>query len=186
MTASARTRQVGLILVTVGAIATVILGVTDVMGMAGWGPRGPALTELSDLTPSTIESRARRDILDQPADASAWLELAWAASLDDGQLTQDANMAIARSYVLAPMGPEVTLWRLTFVFDHWASVSPEVRELALAEFKGVYPRRGWTLDGLAPTIQDPTGRMVAMMTARRLAKERRLGQRPSAMALRPL
>ncbi len=109
-----------------------------------------------------------------PADATPWLRRAWIEASASAVLTPAANAALLRSYELAPFGPETTLWRLGFIFDHWSSASPEVRDLALHELRVVYRQRGWDIEALARTAVDPTGRMVATLASRRLRAIERL------------
>ncbi len=125
------------------------------------------------LSPAEIdhlETITRRSLEQRPLDGSGWLRLAWLRSLSNPQLDDTANAAILNSYLAEPLGPEITRWRLAFVFDHWRSASPAVRSRALEELTAAYPRRGWDLDSLAPTARDPTGRMIAMVAMSRLRR----------------
>ena len=129
-----------------------------------------AAPTLSPAEIDRLETTTRRSLEQRALDGSGWLRLAWLRSLSNSQFDDTANAAILNSYRAEPLGPEITRWRLAFVFDHWRSASPEVRARALEELTAAYPRRGWELDSLAPTLRDPTGRMIAVVATRRLRR----------------
>lgn len=117
---------------------------------------------------------AEAETVRRPADPTPWLTMAWIQASTSTTLTPSANAALLRSYQLAPLGPEVTLWRLAFIFDHWSSASPAVRASALRELRVVYPQKGWDIEALARTAVDPTGRMIATLASKRLRTIERL------------
>jgi hypothetical protein len=133
---------------------------------------GPQLRERPDSAAVLAWAEAERSR--RPADPTPWLTTAWIEVSAAATLTPLANAALLRSYQLAPYGPEVTLWRLAFIFDHWGSASPAVRALALQELRVVYPQKGWEIEALARTAADPTGRMIATLASRRLRAIERL------------
>ncbi len=68
-----------------------------------------------------------------PANPRPWLRLAYIESRRSGQLTQTGLEHLERSYVLAPYGPDDSPWRLSFMFEHWDRLTPELRQFALRE-----------------------------------------------------
>ncbi|CAN5361227.1 hypothetical protein BH09PSE1_BH09PSE1_05110 [soil metagenome] len=110
------------------------------------------------------------------------MELAWLEASAATGLGPAGNDALRRSYVLAPYGPEATLWRQGFVFDHWSSVPADIRIRALDEMSVVYSKKGWDLEELVKTVRDPSGRMIASMASRRLRTVERLRQGESRSA----
>ena len=140
-----------------------------------WGRRG------DDETLNAAMAAVDRQISRAPIDATPWLDLAWLEAQGPRGLGPEGNAALLRSYALAPYGPETTLWRLAFIFDHWRAVTPVVRARALDEMAVVYRRQGWDIEALSRTIEDPTGRMVAVLASRRLRATETLAQpRPNA------
>ena len=117
-----------------------------------------------------VSELTRVSLAHRPLDGAALLRVAYLSTLASGELDQTANQAILRSYVVEPLGSEITLWRLGFILDHWSSASPDVRQAALGEFRAVYPRRSWDFDALARTARDPEGRMVGGLIARQLRR----------------
>lgn len=115
----------------------------------------------------SVRQRLGIHVRSSPGDAALWLRLAFADVRLNGGLGPDGQEALKRSYEVAPFGPEVTLWRLAFVHDNWARVPPQVRTAARTEMDAVFPRRRWELEALAPTLRDPTGRMVFALALRR-------------------
>lgn len=107
----------------------------------------------------------------RPGDASAWLRLAYIERARRTSLSMHAQALIMRSYELEPLGPELTRWRLSFLFENWNALSPSLRARAMAELSAVFPRHGWALRNLPASIQDPQGRMVAFMAFSRLRAE---------------
>ena len=69
--------------------------------------------------------------------------------------------ALERSYSVAPFGPDASLWRLRFVFDHWSQVTPSLRKQALAELDVLSYHRGRVFK--TEDIVDPQGRFIAEM-----------------------
>lgn len=118
-----------------------------------------------------VAEMTRRSLAARPLDGAANLRLAYLVVATSGRLDSRANDAILRSYVVEPLGSELTLWRLGFVLDNWTTASPQVRQAALRELTAVYPRRSWDFDALARTASDPQGRMVATIATRRLRRE---------------
>lgn len=115
----------------------------------------------------SVRQRLRLHVRSSPSDAALWLRLALVDVRLNGGLGPEGRDALQKAYDVAPFGPEVTLWRLAFVHDHWTTVPPQVRAAARREMDTVFPRRRWELEALAPTLGDPTGRMVFALALRR-------------------
>ena len=68
-----------------------------------------------------------------PMNAAAWLRIAYIHSLDGASLNASALGAVQKSYSVAPYGPDVTRWRLQFLYDHWGQLNAELRAEAMDE-----------------------------------------------------
>lgn len=169
-------RVVALVLVTLAIPCAIALG--DVLfleeGLAVSGTPADAPGATAPRAIGTVLQGAEAQTRRTPADPTPWLTMAWAETAASGRLSPAANAALERSYDLAPYGPEVTMWRLAFVIDHWSTAGSAVRASALRELAAVYPQKGWEIEALAKTGRDPTGRMVAVMASRRLRSIERL------------
>lgn len=130
----------------------------------------PRLEDLQQAARLTDQLIARR-----PTDASARLRLAYIDRARHASLSMRAQADVLRSYELEPLGPELTRWRLTFLFENWGALSPSLRDKAMTELGAVFPRHGWALRDLPSTIQNPRGRMVAFMAFSRFRAETNLG-----------
>jgi hypothetical protein len=117
------------------------------------------------------EQLTERLIARRPADASAWLRLAYIDRAQHTPLSAHAQTQVLRSYELEPLGPELTRWRLAFLFENWDALTPTLRDKAINELAAVFPRHGWALRDLPSTIQNPRGRMVAFMVFSRFRTE---------------
>ena len=156
------------------------------LALAGlFGPIGPlsldrleaaADTPLQAPAPAPEDFRHAAHLTEQliaqrPAAASPWLRLAYIERVQNGRLSTRAQALVLRSYALEPLGPELTRWRLTFLFENWDALSPLLRHKAMNELAAVFPRHGWALRDLPSTIQNPRGRMMAFMAFSRLRTE---------------
>ncbi len=116
--------------------------------------RGPDLGEQARL-------EARRETLaglrQAPANATAWLRLSYLDARSPAGLGSEGNLAFARSYAVAPFGPDDTMWRLDFAFDHWADLDRSNRILALDELGRLPVRQARQVEA---GVSDPTGRLA--------------------------
>ena len=126
-------------------------------------PAGEDLGQATRLTEASIAQR--------PSDASAWLRLAYIDRARRSPLSERAQAQVLRSYELEPLGPELTRWRLSFLFENWDALSPSLQGKAMNELAAVFPRHGWALRDLPSTIRNPRGRMIAFMAFSRLRTE---------------
>ena len=61
----------------------------------------------------------------RPADAVAWLRLAYADRLAHGRLTDAGAHAVDMSYLTQPYAGSQTPWRLSFALDNWSRLTPD-------------------------------------------------------------
>jgi hypothetical protein len=94
-----------------------------------------------------------------PMNAAAWMRIAWLKTRNGSSLDAQGLDAIEKSYSVSPYGPDVSVWRMTFLFEHWEQLTPDIRKEVLAE-QSVQPWRQ-TFD--AATITNPSGRLAAQL-----------------------
>lgn len=129
-----------------------------------------------DLTSRAMEPETRTALLVRldaagrwrPADATVALQQGYVESLRPGPLSRATVEALRKSYVIEPLGPDVSAWRLRFIFDHWSAMPQDLRDRALTELSAAFPRHGWAMRDLSQSITDPAGRMVARLMFDRL------------------
>jgi hypothetical protein len=99
-----------------------------------------------------------------PADADAWMQLAWADWLSHGVLTRAGARALDISYVLRPYAGGDTLWRVGFALDNWSGLTPETRHAVVGEVK-LTPQtlRNQISAMAAQGVRDPTGQAEAAL-----------------------
>lgn len=101
-----------------------------------------------------------------PMTASAWLRAAYIRKQASGSLDAESLRDLEASYLVAPLGPNVSRWRLRFVFENWQSLTPAIRSAALNELR-VFAAYHTGSRSLADSIENPAGRMAAKLTLRR-------------------
>ena len=94
-----------------------------------------------------------------PMNAAAWLRVAYIRSGEAGPLDKTAVDAVRRSYSVAPFGPDVTAWRLKFLYGRWSSLPSDIRAYVIDEHK-TYGRQV-VID--SSVLTDPSGRLAAVM-----------------------
>ncbi len=124
------------------------------------GPRDLALAEAA----------ARRALAQSPTSAVAWLELARIDRMRGGRLGRAGMASLQRSYDFEPLGPEVSRWRMSFAFENWEALTPELRRSVLGEFEALWAGADshWSLSELAKHVANPSGRVAALLTVRRM------------------
>lgn len=135
--------------------------------------RANTLVSAPNPTPQALQ-QARIETLasvrEAPGHATAWLRLAYLDSIDGDGLGPEGNLALARSWAVAPLGPDDTPWRLRFAFNHWSALDPANRRLALDELNwsmiGGYFRSRSNLDALQDEVADPSGQLALSLTTR--------------------
>ncbi|CAN5416648.1 hypothetical protein BH10PSE2_BH10PSE2_10000 [soil metagenome] len=115
---------------------------------------------LSERAAAQLETRA--SLRSDPANATAWLRLAYLDSLNEGGLGPVGADALQRSYTVAPYGPDNTRWRLIFAFDHWQAIGAATRAKALEELN-VALAAHVDFDDMPDSVGDPAGRMAATL-----------------------
>lgn len=130
-----------------------------------------ARTSEPDRVLATLETR--RSLVQSPANATAWLRLAYLDSLSPGGLSVDGGRAVARSYAAAPYGPDVTVWRLAFAFNHWSALSQETRVSVLEELRVTSGL--WKPEPLRDAVSDPAGRVALLLTLEDMTRVATLG-----------
>ena len=110
---------------------------------AGLGGLAAANALLASPTGRTAAAAEAREALAQgPARAVNWLQIAYAQAGPSGRLDTRGREALSRSYTFQPYGPEVSQWRLSFAFDHWGELTPELREQVLGEAEVLWRTSG--------------------------------------------
>jgi hypothetical protein len=143
--------------------------------------RAHALIGAPDASPAALEQaliETRASLRQSPANPTAWLRLAYIDSADGDGLGPAGNLALARSWAVAPLGPDDTPWRLLFAFNHWGTLDPSNRQLALDELDWSmshgHLRNRSNLQALQTGVTDPSGRLaLSLMTRLRPAPRSR-------------
>jgi hypothetical protein len=145
------------------------------------------------LQSTTYEARAarqleRRDAADlpqalrdtrsglalNPYNGVAWLRLAWIESrLSHGKLSAAAVEAVQRSYDVAPYGPQVTAWRISFLLEHWAETPTGLRHQLASEMAAAWPERSKAVSSAVRKTRNRDGRLAGMVIVMRLKRENR-------------
>lgn len=113
------------------------------------------------------ERRATQALLaSEPANAGAWMRLAWAERLAHDHLTEAGAAALDMSYVVRPFASGETVWRTDFSLNNWSRLSDETRgevareiEIARTDSKHWQALRRAILRGAS----DPEGRKAATL-----------------------
>ncbi|MGH7021045.1 MAG: hypothetical protein ACREEY_14250 [Brevundimonas sp.] len=161
-------------LVALGLALGGLFGLTGPLPLNRLDAQADGLLRTPAPRPADIRQSARLTeqlIARRPTDAAAWLRLAYIDRLQHARLSAQAQDEVLRSYELEPLGPELTRWRQTFLFNNWPALSPELRERSLSELSAVFPRHGWALRDIPDAVDDPQGRMAAFMAFSRLRAE---------------
>ncbi|WP_396593034.1 hypothetical protein [Brevundimonas sp. R86498] len=120
--------------------------------------------QAASATPPRLEESAawsRRTLAVRPGDATAWARLAWVAA-EQGN-NADMVEALDRSFAVAPFGPEITGWRLRFIYERWSLMTPDLRRQALAELAVTVRTRPRVARAALAEIADPAGRLAFLM-----------------------
>jgi hypothetical protein len=154
---------------------------TEIPVLAGLGVGAEARADwaaASTDTPLPAALAANRAVIDAaPMTAAPWLRIAYLRSRNGQPLDGPALEAIERSYTVAPFGADVTAWRLTFLYDHWSELTPDIRAEVTAEhLAAVSILSLWKPD----VVKNPAGRMAATFTQARglTLRAKTLAQKP--------
>lgn len=126
--------------------------------------RAEAAAEASPPDLQSVEAATRRTLEIKPGDSSAWCRLAWVAA-QQGRRPEMLD-ALDRSYAVAPFGPDITAWRLRFIYEQWADMTPDLRRQASAELAVATRDRPGLVAAAEIDIHDPTGRLAFILTRR--------------------
>lgn len=109
------------------------------------------------------ESRTWSALSQAPATASAWARLAYIDHVRGGRLSNEGLDYLDRTYEVAPLGPDITPWRVRFAYENWALLTPSLRRKAMEELRTYARYRGQLAHDLVVEIQSPPGRLAAAM-----------------------
>jgi hypothetical protein len=121
------------------------------------------LAQYPEPIKSDRESEAA--LLQAPMSSAAWIRRAYIRQVNSGVLDAQALNYVEQSYRVAPLGPDISRWRLRFVFEHWPDMTPSLRTQAVRELRNFahYHRGG---PDLVRSIHNPSGRWAAALTER--------------------
>jgi len=95
-----------------------------------------------------------------PMTASAWGRRAYLEQLRTAKLGDQAQADLDMSYYVAPVGPDISPWRLRFMFENWPALTPALRLKAMNELSNfAHYHKGSS--ALAQGIRDPAGRFAS-------------------------
>jgi hypothetical protein len=119
---------------------------------------------------SRIKELSTREVDLSPARADGWLRLAVIASVER-QPNATVSSLLEKSYLVAPLDPQIFVPRTRFVLEHWNNVSTGVREEALEAV-----RAGWLnwiqqheIQMLPRRIANPAGRLAIALEIAKLS-----------------
>jgi O-antigen ligase len=119
---------------------------------------------------SRIKELTTREVDLSPARADGWLRLAMIASVERQPNTTISSL-LEKSYLVAPLDPQIFVPRTRFVLEHWNNVSAGVREEALEAV-----RAGWLnwiqqheIQMLPRRIANPAGRLAIALEIAKLS-----------------
>jgi hypothetical protein len=115
---------------------------------------------------AAVQGQAALSVLSaRPAEAVAWLRLAYADRLANGRLTEAGAHAVDMSYLTQPYAGSQTPWRLGFALDNWSRLSAEGRKDALREVETARNdfERWPAVQARSRQVRDQSGRMTAAL-----------------------
>ena len=122
----------------------------------------------ADLNRAT--ALTKRELELSPARADGWLRLAVIASIER-QPNATLSGLLEKSYLVAPLDPQLFAARTRFVLEHWNNISTSVREEALEAV-----RAGWLtwierqeIQTLPKRIANPAGRLAITLEIAKLS-----------------
>jgi hypothetical protein len=123
-----------------------------------------------DSDVNRAKALTKRELELSPARADGWLRLAVIANFE-GQPKATVSGLLEKSYLVAPLDPQIFAARTRFVLEHWNDVSTSVREEALEAV-----RAGWLnwieqheIQTLAKRVANPAGRLAISLETARLS-----------------
>ncbi|ADL00454.1 hypothetical protein [Brevundimonas subvibrioides] len=131
--------------------------------------RAEAAAEVQPPSLDKVRAETLKTLRQKPGDAAAWGRLAWIA--DRQGRVADALVALDRTYVVAPYGPDITAWRLRFAYGRWAALTPDLRRQATAELRVAIRDRPGVVYAAEREITDPAGRLAFALTRQAVIAE---------------
>lgn len=100
-----------------------------------------------------------RALSESPARADAWLNIAYIEEQLSGRYTPKVAKALDNSYAVGPLDPDVSLWRLSFCFNHWSDLTHDLKNDVLRELSAVWtrPNKRDELRQIAEKLTSPAG-----------------------------
>lgn len=102
-------------------------------------------------------------------DTSAWTRLAYIDRLRHGHLTPTGASALARSYDLVAVDPNVGAWRVHFALENWDKLPKSLKESAREEAKAMATDGGGKvkLRAALKAVKAPVGATLAALWLQR-------------------
>lgn len=105
-----------------------------------------------------LDRLSAREIGLRPASGGAWLRR---AAVEAARGRQEAsNVALERSFAVAPLQTSLFVQRTRFAYEHWDLLSQSARETTIYQLKTEWPRRPKKpLIAMANSVRNPAGRV---------------------------
>lgn len=164
----------GIVLASLSAVAfaqlTSAATTTDASGLMFSASYGEAANDLLDEAWPTkdrhllLEAKAasERELALAPARGAGWLRLAIIDSGLTGQLDGGAQVALARSYAVAPLNERLLGSRVWLSYTHWSELTPDLRRQTLRHVETAWSHRESqpVLVSTLNSLQNPGGRLA--------------------------
>lgn len=119
-----------------------------------------------------LEGLSRREVALRPGSGAAWLRKA-AVDFQRGDIAA-ANVALGRSFAVAPLQTSLFRSRTRLAYEHWPELSDAVRDQVVYQARIEFGRPGgeWRLRSVVSTISSPSGRLALafLIVAERLSR----------------
>ena len=119
---------------------------------------------------SSVKALTTRELELSPARADGWLRLAIVASIEK-QPNAKVSALLDKSYLVAPLDPQIFPVRTRFVLEHWNQITVGVRQEALDAV-----RTGWMnwiekqeIIYLSKRVANPSGRLAIALEVEKLS-----------------
>ncbi len=118
-----------------------------------------------------LEGLSRREVALRPGSGAAWLRKA-AVDFQRGDIAA-ANVALSRSFAVAPLQTSLFRSRTRLAYEHWPELSDAVRDQVVYQARIEFGRPGgeWRLRSVVSTISSPSGQLALafLIVAERLS-----------------
>ena len=114
-----------------------------------------------------LRAYAKRRLALSPADAGAWVSLAYAARAEEGRCGRACNGALTEAFRVGPLDPLTFAWRARFALENWPALTPAVRDLTIRHMRYAWstPEGRLAIKDMGVTVREPSGRLAAKMVA---------------------